>query len=333
MRILDILYGKELLADYLVSNGYKKNTIKKIISDVTYFNAFLNDSGVSDLRDITKNEMVEYVGYVRSLKRVNKDAGLSDSTKKNILNTAKLLFKALYLNEKILLNPAHDLPIYKKSKHPEKEIFGQNEINDLLDSIDISDISGLRDRACFELIYSSGLRVGEVSFLDIGDIDFDDRIIILRQAKFNKDRIIPISDVALRFLKLYLSDRISLKNEAVFTGKNGRLKGSTISCRFTEILKSRGMKKERLSVHSIRHSTATHLLEHGADIRYVQELLGHSSIETTMEYTHMMYDNMKRIYKQYHPRENAFFVEVSDDLQKNIYDLIKRIKKSRGIKE
>lgn len=331
MKELSFENVKNIFENYLIGSGYKKSTIKGHMSYLRKFFNFLNSRKIFDLRDITKADLTAYLKYLHSF--VSKETGelLANETKRGNYSTVKVLFRSLYNLELILTNPAQDVPAIKKSKTT-KTIFSEDEISDLLDSIDIDEPFGLRDRACYELMYSSGLRVGEVSRLNIGDIDFDERVIVVKESKFNKDRIIPISEVAGGFLKLYLGDRIN-RDEAVFVGKNGRLGGPTISTRFHKLLVKNEMKKKDLTAHSVRHSTATHLLEAGADIRYVQELLGHSAIETTAGYTHMMYESIKRVYKSFHPRENLYYEEVTEEYLKSLDKLANDIKRARGIKE
>jgi site-specific recombinase XerD len=244
-----------------------------------------------------------------------------------MLGALKLLFKGLYLLECIDINPCEDIVLYTKEKVKPKEIFSQKEIEKILDSID-----NPCSRALFELMYSSGLRVSEAARLNIGDIDFENRLIHVRQAKFSKDRIVPMSKVAAFFVKEYLSGR-SDPDQAVFFGRQGRLGTVGIRKRFTKILKKQKIYREGLSVHSIRHSTGTHLLENGADLRYVQELLGHKSIETTTVYTHLMYENLRRIYKTFHPRENEYFCEVNEQYLSRLDEFYSQLKKQKGIRE
>lgn len=162
-------------------------------------------------------------------------------------------------------------------------------------------------------MYSSGLRVSEVADLKIKEIDFSSRMLMVRNGKWGKDRVIPISIVASKFLQKYLVGRRNKKESFVFLGTRGRLKGTSITERFITLIRRYEMDRPGLVTHSIRHSVATHLLESGAGIRYVQALLGHESIETTVRYTHMLYDNMKKIYKSYHPRENEYYKEVDSN--------------------
>jgi len=151
---------------------------------------------------------------------------------------------------------------------------------------------------------------------------------LIRNSKFGKDRVVPITETAEKFLKRYLAGRSS-KSEYVFLSANGRITGSTVGHRFRDLLARHNMKRKNISAHSVRHSTATHLLEHGADVRYVQELLGHESIETTVRYTHTLHESLKRVYRIFHPRENEYFKEVDAEYVKKVEELLSYIKKAR----
>jgi site-specific recombinase XerD len=200
-----------------------------------------------------------------------------------------------------------------------KAVLSFDQMNRFLDGIDLNGPLGLRDRAIFELMYSSGLRVSEIVNLDRQDVDLSERMVRLRRTKMGKDKVVPVTESAGKFLKLYLEQRTD-SDPALFMSLNGRLRKFSIAQRFRERLKAAGIRHKGLSPHSIRHSVATHLLETGADLRYVQELLGHESIETTMIYTHAMSENLKKIYKTYHPRENEYYKEADAEYIKGIED-------------
>ena len=137
----------------------------------------------------------------------------------------------------------------------------------------------------------------------------------IRESKGNKDRIVPLGNVAKNYLELWIKKyrkyfSAKKKNDALFlSGKGTRLSKSSIRLLFKKYLKLSGIEKEKATPHSLRHSCATHLLTHGADIRYVQSLLGHESIETTVTYTREIVENLKKMYKSHHPRENELFTE------------------------
>ena len=325
MKILSKTYSKKVFEAYLKDFGYNEKTVYlrlRVIND--FYNWCLKE----DMREVTSGDVKDYIEYLDQKISHITDDKLTSSTKVNILLAVKQLFKCLSFNDLILVNPCHDVVSLKRKHGKPKEIFTKQQMANLLDGMDIDASCGLRDRAIYELMYSSGLRVSEVSNLNIGDIDFADRILLIRQGKFSKDRVVPMSDVAVIFLKKYLDGR-TIRDDPVFIGDNGRLRKQWISVRFRAILREKGLYKPRLSVHSIRHSVATHLLEAGADLRYVQELLGHNSIDTTAKYTHLFYESLKRVYKTYHPRENEYYEEVTIDYLNDIMEFKKEILKKK----
>jgi site-specific recombinase XerD len=184
----------------------------------------------------------------------------------------------------------------------------------------------------FELIYSSGLRVAEAASLKREDVNLDRREIIVR-GKGERDRLVPVSKLAAAFLELYLGQRIVPCMWVFPGGSRGIQTGShirpaSISERFRDLLRRFDMDKKEISTHSIRHSTATHLLENGASVRHVQELLGHKSIETTVRYTHIQIDGLTKMYRKYHPREHELFETVDEEYYKQLNTLLENTSKS-----
>jgi integrase/recombinase XerD len=330
MKTLTSNYAEAVFKEYLVNSGYKENTIRTKLANIKPFFEYLREIKINDLRDTTIDSIKGYIKNLNEIKSKRKDNLLKTTTKQGMITCVKLLFKSLYVAELILSNPAQGISIYAKGKEKPKEIFTQEDMNKFLDSIDVFKRYGLRDRAIFELMYSSGLRISEVSNLNVNDIDFENRMIILRLAKFNKDRIIPVSNVAVSFLKEYMEVRKD-KNSPAFPCKTGRLSATGIRKRFNELLKESGLYKEDLTPHSIRHSCCTHLLENGADLRYVQELMGHKSIVTTSGYTHLFFESLKRIYKTYHPKENEYYEEVDDEYLNRLNEFKKELIKQKRI--
>jgi integrase/recombinase XerC len=160
----------------------------------------------------------------------------------------------------------------------------------------------------------------------VKDIDFDRREMIVR-GKGERDRVVPFSKVAKEFLLVFLGKRIDDPDSWVFAGSRGsrvgqHIKSETISERFRDLLRRFEMDRPEISTHSIRHSTATHLLEHGASVRHVQELLGHKNIETTVRYTQIQSDGVFKVFRKYHPREHELFETVDDDYMKRFDSLI-----------
>lgn len=307
---------------YLKGLGYAENTIKQHGCSVRAFNEYLETGRHSqDIREVTGEDIYAFVKWAKQ-KEIKPGRFYTLNTVNQMVCKLRGFFHYLYSNDKLLTNPCEDIQINLKDSTKRKKIFTVEQINNFLDSIEIDTLYGLRDRALFELLYSSGMRVGEASKLELGDIDLRNRQLVIRCAKGGKDRYVPFSEPAARFLQAYVNKarKKLLKSFGRKTSKYlfpanycERLKEARIRERFMKKLEELNMKKKGLTVHSIRHSTATHLLEAGANVRYVQELLGHKDIETTVKYTHLKIESLKRIYKSFHPRENQSFQEIDSE--------------------
>ncbi|MFO7964672.1 MAG: tyrosine recombinase XerC [Desulfobacterales bacterium] len=178
----------------------------------------------------------------------------------------------------------------------------------LLDSICKQDFQGLRNRALFELMYSSGIRVSELAGINMHDVDFSQKLIRVK-GKGNKERIVPVGEKALNCVSRYLDVRRPYENEALgkespmFLNKNGtRLSTRSIARILDKLARACGLVTP-VSPHAFRHSFATHMLDAGADLRVVQELLGHKSLSTTQKYTHVSIDKLMQVYDKSHPRK------------------------------
>ena len=301
------------------SNRYSKNYIDEINRDVRQFYSWAVKRSLGDITRIGKKELLSYRKFVEHLESKNPGGGaLSTSTMNTMLTAVKHVYSMLYLHDLIKENPIHSLEYkIKNGKESKRRPLTKNEITFFLESIDTSTVFGLRNRTIFELIYSSALRVSEVCSLKVGDIDFDKREAIVR-GKFDRDRIVPLSHVAADFLKLYLADRINKVDEYVFLGIQSKgylrpMRSVHVSRIFRDYLRKFDMDSQDISTHSVRHSTATHLLDNGASVRHVQELLGHKNIETTVRYTHVQTDGLYKIFRKHHPREHELFELVDEE--------------------
>lgn len=175
-----------------------------------------------------------------------------------------------------------------------------NDTEILLNQPDTCNLSGLRDKAIMETLYSTGMRVSELVGINIADIDFHSGIVKVR-GKGSKERILPVGNHALNAIQLYLEKR-KADNEALFLNKfHGRLTERSVARMIEKYMKKAAMHL-RVSPHTFRHSFATHLLDNGADLRAVQEFLGHSSLSTTQIYTHVTTERLKQVYDKTHPR-------------------------------
>jgi site-specific recombinase XerD len=311
--------AERIALDYFKAEGFSVKTIRTRSWAIKIFGEFLalHDKD-GDIRDVRKEDIAEYKKAVSAMRSEIRKKPFSDETKQSLLAAVKRLFRALFLTELLLIDPTEDIVLKGSKKKTIKSVLTKEEMGVVLDSIEMTGRAGLRDRALFELMYSSGLRAGEAVRLEIGDIDFDKRLLFIRKSKWGKDRTVPVSEVAAAIVQGYTGAR---KTGLVFPGQSGSLNVCGMNMRFKKHVRACGIARKGISLHSIRHSIATHLLENGVDIRYVQELLGHESLATTILYTHALYENMKRVYKCYHPRENEYYEDIDAEYLQRIAKL------------
>ena len=307
-RILD--KARIVFTDYLIAKGLKDETIKRKTLEFKRFLKHVDKTLEKDLRDITADDIEEYFILLT-------EQCFSKSTLMTAHSTTGDLFTALSRHEMIINNPMAQTDIYIREKAGVKVILSEKEMERFLNSIDIITGFGLRDRALFELMYVTGMRISEVRRLDVAHIDFSLNEVFIQKSKKRKERIVPLGQVAKRFLekwvkevRAYFLKKVKDDPGALFLSEKGlRMAASSIRYRLKKYLKLVGIEKKGVSPHSLRHTCATHLLVGGADIRFVQELLGHESIETTVSYTKGVVAGLKRVHKMHHPRENQLYIE------------------------
>jgi integrase/recombinase XerC len=211
-----------------------------------------------------------------------------------------------------------------------RKIFSEQEISRFLDIIPVTNPANQRDRALFELMYSSGLRVNEALGIEFEHLNLDERVVLIRMGKGKKDRYVPFSVEALKCLFVYLENGRKMHLQLIkrlddkrylFLGGRGKVGYRRMRRHFQDYLEECGFKDRGYTMHSIRHAAATHLLQHGASIRYVQELLGHEDLKTTQVHTRPQVENIKRVYRTYHPRENEYFKETDEEYLRHVYKL------------
>ena len=327
--------GYELFEKEQQINRYSKKYIKRNLKNVRDFLNYQKLHGKKDVRKVNRKDIIQYFNYLKARPNKKKAGTLSLDTVEGIVSSINLFYSTLYKNMIIKENPFHGLQLNQhRSNDWKRKPLTIYEMEKFLESIDTDTPRGLRDRTMFELMYSSGLRACEISNLKICDINFEQREMIVR-GKFGTDRMVPVSEVAGKFLLLFLGKRIEQTDFPVFPGENYKKGLSTnyIGSLFRNYLKKTGIKVEGVSVHSIRHSTATHLLDNGASIRHVQELLGHKNIKTTERYTHLQTEGVGRIYRKYHPREHELFDAVDEKYFNDVNCLINQKLSRRTVKK
>jgi site-specific recombinase XerD len=308
----------ELFTEYLVNRNFSDNTVKKYYCIVRDFFLFCMKK---DVRNIGKDDIVTYQKEIHQCGRYSKN------TQSGIMHTLNHFFRFLTRHEAILINPFDSIDIQIIKREFKRDGIAKDKLCRILDSIESNKYLDLRDRAMFELMYGCGLRVGETSRLKMTDVDFQTGKVYIYKGKGKKDRVVPVGKNALRILKRYieygrsyLSDVID--REILFLSCTGRrLKIESINC----ALKKRAKKHYpdmKIYSHMLRHSFATHMLEAGAGIKQIKDILGHNSIETTVYYTHFNAKSMKKILKMYHPRENELYKEFERKKYENALKMI-----------
>jgi integrase/recombinase XerD len=295
--ILEINLQKTLydfISYITVEKRLSKNTILAYKTDILKFINFIKIKKII-INNVEYCDIIDFLIYIKSF-------GLSSNSIYRLILSLKQFYKFLNSEEIIKKNPVFYIT---SPKVPKKlpSVLTFEEIICLLNSIDAKNETNIRNKAMIELLYATGLRISELVNLKFSDINFKDcflRII----GKGDKERIIPFCEKAKKFLNIYISKRKNNYNENdnIFISRFGKkLSRVEFWRQFKNIAKNAGIVKN-ITPHTIRHSFATHLLSGGADIRFIQEMLGHSSITTTQIYTHL--DKNKIIYqhKKFHPR-------------------------------
>jgi len=272
-----------------IEKNYSQHTVDNYRHDLEEFRRFLGDLNL---------EKIDYLvlrKYLAGLKEKN----LKVRTINRYLSTLRSFFKFLIREGYLKANPIIGLSSPKQEKHLPL-FLTEEEVKKLILSVQPKDERGLRDRAVLETFYSAGIRVSELVGLNVRDVDFIGGVIkVLGKGK--KERIVPIGDIAIAAIRAYLEKR-KKQQEALFLNKSGR----RITDRGTRNIVGKYIRlasiRRGVSCHTLRHSFATHLLNRGADLRSVQELLGHVNLSTTQIYTHLTTDRLKSVYDKAHPR-------------------------------
>jgi len=273
---------KEHLPDFLAyvasEKGLSLNTLAAYKRDLELFLS----SG---------KELLEFLTFLRK-------QNYASATIARMLVSIKLYYRFLR-REGILKEDKTSLIESPKLWQKVPEVLSENEVEAMLEKCDVRSAIGARDRAILELLYGSGLRVSELCQLNIHDVGEDK---VRAQGKGSKERIVPVGEMALSALDHYLSSFRKGKAEALFLSRTGRrIDRQTVYTRVRFYSQAAGITK-KVSPHTLRHSFATHLLDHGADLRVIQELLGHADISTTDRYTHLSQSRLEEAFSNFHPR-------------------------------
>ena len=293
------LFLKEYLSHLKLERNLSENTVISYKNDITAFISFLSDYKVSDPSDVTTDNIASFF-------KTLKNFGLTNTSSARYFSSLKGFFLFLQKNNYIVKNPIDKISAPKLSKKL-PAVLNVNEIEQILSKPDVNNNLGLRDKAILELLYACGTRVSELTNLKLSDLFLQDEVIRVF-GKGSKERLIPIGSSAIKWMEEYIKNsrsflmKINKSGNYVFLNSRGtKLSRMGVWKIIDRYVKEADIKKE-VHPHTFRHSFATHLLEGGADLRAVQEMLGHADISTTQIYTHIDRDYIKQVHKQFHPR-------------------------------
>ena len=281
-----------------VERNVSPQTIDAYKRDIDQYLGYLSDIGIKHLSHIKSTHIRNYI-------RVLNDGGMAPASISRIISSIRSYHKYLSSENIIDENP---VLVINNPKLPKKlpDVLSEKEISLIIDAIEESSQFYQRDKAIIEMLYSCGIRVSEICNLEMSNLFMEDELIRV-MGKGNKERLLPLGNRSRKYLDDYIiHSRLGFIKKTgssfVFVSRNGnQLTRAMVNIILNKWTQASGLKKS-VSPHKLRHSFATHLLEGGADLRFVQALLGHSDISTTQIYTHLDKHYLKEVYKTHHPR-------------------------------
>ncbi len=295
----------EAFLQWMGIKNYSESTIKNRRNYLRYFIVWCDDRGLMQPSEITRPVLERYQRYLYYYRKKNGDP-LSFRSQHTRLTSVRSFFKWLAKNNHILYNPAYDLELPKLEHRLPKHVLTERESEKVINMPDVSEPLGIRDRAILETLYSTGMRRFELIKIKLYDLDRDRGTMMIRQGKGKKDRMVPIGERALAWIDKYLN---AVRPTFVLDPDDGILFLTTYSERFTKNRLTQLVRDyvnaadtgKKGACHLFRHTAATLMLENGADIRFIQQLLGHARLDTTQIYTQVSIRLLKEIHSATHP--------------------------------
>ncbi len=290
--------------EWMRVTGYSLDTIRARRIAIRRFIAWCDDLGIDDPREITRPMLERYQRHLFYYRKAD-GTPLTLGSQLGCLAPLKTWFKWLAREHHILANPASEIELPRQPKRLPRTILTVQEVEAILAEADPESVQGLRDRAMLETLYSTGLRRMELPGLAIYDVDLNRRIVWVREGKGRRDRVIPIGSRAAAWVNRYLMEArpqlIGRDTEALFVTDFGEpVTPEYLAAKGKRYMAFAGIDKAG-SAHLFRHACATHMLEGGADIRFIQAMLGHADLSTTEIYTHVSIDKLLEVHAATHP--------------------------------
>jgi len=296
---------------WLIATRYSAASLKGYSADLEWFLRYLEAHGIERIADVTTEILEDYSLRLREQRNtVHEDRKISLAHVLHRLFTVKQFFGWLMEQMIVLVNPAEDLELPKLPVTLPQTILTQKEAQRLMDAPELKSPIGYRDKAILEVVYSTGIRISELFHLKVSDFDPQNQTLFVREGKGGKDRILSVTQIAVGYLKEYIA-RVrprfvkNLKHDdgILFLNYTGTpLSLSSMSHVFKRTTKAAGIDK-RVSAMVLRHSIASHLLENGMNIRYIQDFMGHAKLSTTQIYSKVTLTGLRKMYNKSHPEE------------------------------
>jgi integrase/recombinase XerD len=290
--------------EWMLVTGYSPDTVRARRQAIRKFISWIDERGLDDVRQITRPMVERYQRHLYYYRKSNGDP-LTVGMQLQYLAAIKLWFKWLTRQHHVLANPAADLELPQQPKRLPMRILNVAEVQAMLGEADPQTAQGLRDRAALELLYATGIRRREIATLGLYDVDLLRGVLWVRHGKGNQQRVVPLGSRATAWLDKYLRqarpELVAGDHLALFVSDYGEpMRGDQIADKVRRYMDFAGIPKGG-ATHLLRHACATHMLDGGADIRFIQAMLGHRSLETTEIYTHVSIQKLIEVHRATHP--------------------------------
>lgn len=303
------------LVDFLAwtaARQYSAMTVKARRIELGYFIDWCEERSIRRPDEVTRGILERYRQHIFQYRRKTDGAPLSHQTQAKRLISVRAFFQWLARQHHLLYNPASELELPKQQQRLPRHILSVAEVEQVLNACDTSEPLGLRDRAMLETLYSTGMRRAELTNLRADDVDLNRGTVFVRQGKGAKDRVVPIGERACRWVERYLfqvrPDLVDVDDDGtLFLAKHGEgMQAKQLSVIVRNAIGRANLERfqdthPNAACHLLRHACATHMLENGADIRYIQALLGHADLSTTEVYTRVSIQQLKAVHERTHP--------------------------------
>ena len=294
--------------DHLRGLQRREATIEEYAALLRRFEAFATDRGVREWKRVTPALLLEYQVHVAGALN-SRGVSFAPAVRNLHLIVLRGLFRHLEATGDLPANPSRGIDLAREPERLPRTVPTEREMRRFLRMVRTTNVLELRDRAVLEVLYSSGIRRKEAVGLDLADVDFDDGVLTVRQGKGGRDRVVPMGRVAAGHLERYLRRgrpllaKVGADPGRVFLSATGRpLDGRAVGYLVQRAVRKTGFKCH-LTPHVFRHAFATHMIRNRANVRHVQEMLGHAKLETTERYLHLTILDLKDAHRRFHPRE------------------------------